>query len=134
MTDTRHTAPAAISFTCLITGSIDLVMESDSFSMVVFIISSPNTSAEQKSIASHSVGDIRKAIPKRKVIAAMSSWIRKFFSKTEQCFIPSSAYLKDFRNRIVNYFGQYDYKLFNKKIQLLNFILPGTIELYYRMK
>ena len=100
MTDTRHTAPAAISFTCFITGLIDLVTVSESFSIVVFIISRLKTNAEQKSTANHSVVDILKTIPQKNVLAVITNCIRKFFSEMEQCFIPCQAYLKDFRNRI----------------------------------
>ena len=99
-TDAMQTAPAAISFTSLITGWIDSVTTFESFSMVVLIISSDSTSAEQKSTDNHSVDDTLKTTPKKNVIEAITNWIRKFFSKTEQCFIPCNAYLKEFINRI----------------------------------
>lgn len=98
--DTRQTAPAAISFTCFISILIDVVTMFESFSIVVFIISNPNTSAEQKRTASHSEPDILKTIPQKKAIAATINCIRKFFSEQQQYFIPCHAYLKEFISRI----------------------------------
>ena len=98
--DIIHTAPAAISLISFITGLIDCVIRLESFSIVVFIISSANTSAEHISITSHSVTDILKTIPAKKAIEAKSNCIRKFFSERAQCLIPCKAYIKELINRI----------------------------------
>jgi hypothetical protein len=75
-------------------------MTFESFSIAVFIISNPNTSAEQKSSAIHSENDILKKNPKINVRAPITNCNRKFFSNLEHCIIPWIAYLKEFNIRI----------------------------------
>lgn len=81
MTDTRNTAPAAISFTCLIKGCIDAYTTSERRSIAVFISSRLRTSAVQNKIINHSLLFKLNMNPPKKVIDAITNCIRKFFSE-----------------------------------------------------
>lgn len=75
MTDTRSTAPAAISFTCLITGCIASHTTFERCSIAVFKSSRPKTSATQNKIISHSLIFRLNINPPRKVTEEITNCI-----------------------------------------------------------
>lgn len=98
VTDASNTAPAAISFACLINGWNSAVTVSANFSIAVFINSSDSTILPQRRIMIHCEPVMRKIIPITSTSSIINNSILKFRSLLPVTAIPLMAFRKELMN------------------------------------